>query len=184
MRNAKCIFPIKQKCKSKHQPASGARAGVLGHLSLCPAFRVRRGSSSTDGFMTRYVGSRASGYPPDFGPFRRCGHRRLRPLHARMWASRVAVLPCGSLGRALGKSRSRAGVPRGLTGPVRWYQSTTDSNADARDPTTSPIGAQSCSSGLIQNSRAIVGDRAQRVYGLDKTAFLFGVFPVLDFGIS
>ena len=45
--------------------------GRLDNPSLRPAFRVRRGRRAAIVDMTRHVGSRASGYPPDFVPFRR-----------------------------------------------------------------------------------------------------------------
>lgn len=72
--------------------------------TLCPAFRVRRGSSYANGSMTRYVGSRASGYPPDFMPFRRswsradCDRSRANPSRA------FAVLPSVLWGEHEGKS--------------------------------------------------------------------------------
>ncbi len=88
---------------------------VLHNPALCPAFRVRRGRRSTCVAMTRYVGSRASGYPPDLVSFRR-SRWGFAPTaaasRAHVGIARVAVLPFGSLGLASGKPRSRAGVPK------------------------------------------------------------------------
>ena len=62
--------------------------------------------------MTRYVRSRASGYPPDSVAFRRvpwAGRRRLRPIR-EAWALRELASPSHLRGRTCsGKPRSRPG---------------------------------------------------------------------------
>jgi hypothetical protein len=63
--------------------------------------------------MTRYVGSRASCYPPDSVSFRRFAGARADCGLPRAYVviARGAALPFGSLGLASGNTRSRAGVP-------------------------------------------------------------------------
>ena len=79
--------------------------------TLCPAFRVRRGGRSACSDMTGYIGSRASGYPPDFVPFR---------LH--LGASSTVLLRCarqqpfGSLGRAVRECPEVGPVPLTVIG--------------------------------------------------------------------
>ena len=84
--------------------------------------------------MTRYVGSRASGYPPDFVPFRpRLGTGRLRCLR---WG--CGSLPFGSLGRAVRECLEVGRVSlTGIDCSLRNQASSPESSADARDPTTS-----------------------------------------------
>ena len=62
--------------------------------------------------MTRYVGSRASCYPPDSVSFRRFAGARADCGLPRAYVdiARGAALPFGSLGLASGNTRSRAGV--------------------------------------------------------------------------
>lgn len=63
--------------------------------------------------MTRYLGSRASCYPPDSVSFRRFAGARADCGLPRAYVdiARGAALPFGSLGLASGNTRSRAGVP-------------------------------------------------------------------------
>ena len=83
--------------------------------SLHPAFRVRRGSFSKCAAMTRYDGSRASGYPPDLVPFSPTAGaaRRLRPLRAHVIMTREAVLPSAFWGKASGKCPRSGGCTKG-----------------------------------------------------------------------
>ena len=67
------------------------------HPSLRPAFRVRRGWFVKCVDMTGYDGPRASGYPPDLVPFRRCAGACLR--HRPLGRSRPPAL----LGALFGK---------------------------------------------------------------------------------
>jgi len=103
--------------------------------ALRPAFRVRRGSHLGFGSTTGYVGSRASGYPPDLVSFRRCAGAPADCVRLR-WGSGVLALQA-RWGELSGNPRGRAGRPSGLTSPIRREQFTADSSADARDPTSS-----------------------------------------------
>jgi hypothetical protein len=102
--------------------------------TLCPAFRVRRGQRATWLAMTRYVGSRASGYPPDPGSFRRyagaprrpqpprtrCGHRARGGLALRLAGARLGKDP-GSGRCTKGKQQPWQGIAsyEGKAAPTR-----------------------------------------------------------------
>jgi hypothetical protein len=132
--------------------------------------------------MTRHVGSRASGYPPDFVSFRRRAGALVR------WCSAPtsiagAISPSIALWeRCSGSPRSRAGAPTGAKYPDRRKHEMTESSADARDPPTGFNRGLVVLNGLAPNSRSIVGDRATHVCRFDKTAILSSDFRVLDFG--
>lgn len=89
MQNAKCNFQLREAGLT--DSVGMVRTAWDNNPALCPAFRVRRGRRAKCGAMTRYVGSRASGYPPDFVSFRR----------------RAGALSAGAARRrrALGRSR-------------------------------------------------------------------------------
>jgi hypothetical protein len=103
-------------------------------------------------------GSRASGYPPDLVPFRRCwGSTDCdRPRAMRSYAR--GGLAFGFLEKASGNSRGRAGVPTVLAWPDRGYRGATESSADARDPMTSFSRAR---------------DRSQKIQFLNFLDFVF-----------
>ena len=52
-------------CWVPHKEKTGCVREGRNNPSLRPAFRVRRGLYTICGSMTSYLGSRASGYPPD-----------------------------------------------------------------------------------------------------------------------
>jgi len=86
-----------------HLRKGSAKSGI--HPALYPAFRVRRGTRSPCVDIRGYIGSRASGYPPDLVSFRRA-------LGRPPTSTAGAVSPSISLGESCsGKSRGRAGMP-------------------------------------------------------------------------
>ncbi len=129
--------------------------------------------------MTRYVGSRASGYPPDFVSFRRRAGA-LSAGAARRHRSLARSRPPSLSGeRCSGMPRSRPGMPTGTGYPTMDRHRMTDSSADARDPPTRCNQGSPVPNRPAPNMRSIVGDRATHVCGFDKTAILFGDFDLI-----
>src|ERR1700733_10484963 len=89
---------IHTKCVHLEERNQGA-TGRGDNPALSPAFRVRRGSQTLFGSTTRYIGSRASGYPPDLVPFRRCAGAPPPTASAIAGARRPG--PHSSLGRSV-----------------------------------------------------------------------------------
>jgi hypothetical protein len=117
--------------KGKHGPVRRRYSTI--RPALCPAFRVRRGRRSPCDGMSTHAGSRASGYPPDFAPFRRrvvtaADRSRLEDLSFFQ-----ASLPC-VLWKGLGKGAKSAGHPTGKPGFGGKHTRPGLSRADARDP--------------------------------------------------
>jgi hypothetical protein len=87
--------------------------------ALCPAFRVRRGRRATWLAMTSYVGSRASGYPPDSVSFRRYAGapRRLQPPRTRCGHRARGGLALRLAGARLGKDPESGRCTKGKQTP-------------------------------------------------------------------
>jgi hypothetical protein len=149
----------------------------INNPALCPAFRVRRGRRAKCCAMTRYAGSRASGYPPDCVSFRpRWDACRLRPpSNAKAFS---AVLPFDSLVRILGNPRSRAGVPnpsnRKGQGIPEYEGKATPTRATLRQAPGGPRPVLSIASGNRARSWAI-----ERTRLLPKSSFWR--FAISDF---
>jgi hypothetical protein len=132
IRNA---FSNKEECKALPIATVMDIIGVGSHPSECPAFRVRRGRCSPCPDMTRYDGSRASGYPPDLHTFSAVwGLPTAAAVEA--WAHSPAALPSGSLGETrAGKPCKSGGRGRmGLTEPAWRNRCPTESNARRARP--------------------------------------------------
>ena len=132
--------------------APQAAIGVVGNPSLCPAFRVRRGSGRKYGLMTGRARRATRPTPSEFR--RPCGHGADFSCRRTCWGiARRPPRPALSRSsrRAWEHARSRAGTPTGARGTAGERGGTTESSADARDPmTTSPT------------KRAVVPNRCRR----------------------
>ena len=122
-----------EKSKSNRRPAGPGNDEMLVHPSICPAFRVRRGSDSINGAVT---GRARRATRPTSCHF---GAALVRsPLELRADIERWDALALHRSGeRCSGMPRSRAGMPTGPTYPGTRKRYTTDSRADARAPTAS-----------------------------------------------
>ena len=140
--------------------------------------------------MTRYVGSRASCYPPDSVSFRRfagaradCGLPR-----ANVGIARGATLPFGSLELASGNTRSRAGVPTASTtlwqGIARYDGKAAPTRAtlhQARSGKQAFLTAEVLDDPTLK-SRSIAVDRAKQFFSQHLFRnFLLDVLQIRDF---
>lgn len=144
-------------------PAPGGAVsggGVVGNPSLCPAFRVRRGSGRENGFMT---GRARRATRPTASVFRLSGDRRLRQP-ASVLGHRLAVrlalrspLPAVELRE---HARSRPGVADGTDSTCRREQGTTESSCRRARPYDTcaagarPAGSRSANWGSPRQQRA------------------------------
>ena len=102
---------------SRRLGAPQAAVGLVVNPSLCPAFRVRRGSGREYGSMTSRARRATRPTPSEFrchvgmAPTSAAGERAGAPL-----AARFAPRSPAFRGRAWEHARSRAGTPTGSTG--------------------------------------------------------------------
>jgi len=132
--------------------------------ALCPAFRVRRGRRQQCAAMTSYVGSRASGYPPDLMPFRRSAGAADCDRNTRRGLRALRSCPYGSLERAVGKVlRSGGGDINRVTGAAKSQRDSSGKQRRRARPDDKPMTGFGGALDFRKDNAFDLDDRTNRV---------------------
>jgi len=151
----------------------------VGNPSLCPAFRVRRGSDREYGFVSGRARRATRPTPSEFR--RPCGHGADFSRRRACWGiARRPPRPALSRPRQSLGTRSESGEDADVTDRRgRGAQGATESSADARDPMTRPTSAQPHPPVPASAGRPIMAERAVPKAGFpdSRRSLEFAVSP-------